>query len=115
MQKTILNDVLNVLLENQLVCSESEFSREWLGRSDSYMRGLRFHNELPSISSIAVCASKLQHYGRRLAETGEHDELSSRFIALSDACHQQINQRCEEDWMAAPEMGSASSKSYRAV
>lgn len=44
MRKTILNEVLDVLLEHRLVASESEFSRDWLGRSDSYMRGLRFHN-----------------------------------------------------------------------
>jgi hypothetical protein len=110
MGKTVLNDVLTMLREHELVGSESEFSRDWLGRSESYLRGLRFHKEAPSIASVAICASKLQHYGRRLAATGEHDALADRFIELSEACHQQINSQCEATWLYPLEKGPASAK-----
>ncbi|EDP64446.1 hypothetical protein BAL199_26851 [alpha proteobacterium BAL199] len=75
MRKAVLDDVLAMLKEHRLVDNESEFSRDWLGRSESYLRVQRFYNEAPSISSIAICASKLQHYGQRLAEKGGQDEL----------------------------------------
>lgn len=99
MQKHVIDEVMATLVTYNLVSSEREFSREWLGRSESYLRGLRFHNKKPSISSIAVCASKLQHYGKRLAETGAHEELSTRFIELSDACHRQINAESTASWL----------------
>ena len=34
MQKTILSDVYEILKNEHLVSSESEFSRDWLGRSE---------------------------------------------------------------------------------
>ncbi|WP_349370498.1 DUF6626 family protein [Salinarimonas sp.] len=90
---------METLVAHNLVSSEREFSRDWLGRSESYMRGLRFHNKQPSVSSIAVCASKLQHYGERLAQTGMHEELSKRFIQLSEACHRYINAESTASWL----------------
>ena len=107
MKHTVLTDVLELLLEQELVASESEFSRDWLCRNSSYMRGLRFHDQLPSIAAIAVCASKLEHYGDRLSQTGMHEELSERFLELSEACHRQINERATAKWLAASEMGPA--------
>jgi hypothetical protein len=115
MRKAVLEDVLAMLKEHRLVDNESEFSRDWLGRSESYLRVQRFHKEAPSISCIAICASKLQHYGQRLAEKGGQDELAERFIQLSDACHQQINSQCEATWLRASEKGSASAKFRCAV
>lgn len=115
MGKTVLNEVFETLVSHQLVSSESEFSRDWLGRGEGYLRGLRFHGDPPSVASIAICASKLQYYGRRLAETGEHDELSDRFIELSEACYRQIQAISEATWLGAPEKGSAVRKSEPAI
>ena len=42
MQKTILNDVFDLLQQIDAVSSESEFSRDWLCRSECYVRMLRF-------------------------------------------------------------------------
>ncbi len=107
MNQTVLTEVLELLLEQELVASESEFSRDWLCRDSSYMRGLRFHNQPPSIASIAVCASKLEHYGDRLSQTDEHQALSERFMALSDACQRQINERATATWRNVPALGPA--------
>ncbi|MCR9257681.1 MAG: hypothetical protein NXI16_16475 [Alphaproteobacteria bacterium] len=114
-RKTVLNEVFETLVAHQLVSSESEFSKDWLGRGEGYMRGLRFHGDPPSVASIAICASKLKHYGHRLAETGEHDELSDRFIELSEACYRQIQAISEATWLGAPEKGPAAQKSERAI
>ena len=42
MQKTVLNDVFELLQQIGAVSSESEFSTDWLARSEYYMRTLRF-------------------------------------------------------------------------
>lgn len=68
-QKPILSEVYELLKNKQLVSSESEFSKDWLGRSECYLRILRFKGANPSVGSVAICASKLQHYGARLKRT----------------------------------------------
>ena len=40
---------------------------------------------------FAICASKLQHYGRCMTATEAHTQLGNRFIELSERCHKQIN------------------------
>ena len=42
--------------------NESEFSRDWLARSECYMRTLRFKQANPSVGTLDICASDLQHY-----------------------------------------------------
>ena len=102
MTKTVLNDVFELLKENKLVKTESEFSTDWLGRSESYMRCLRFHKEQPSAGSIAICASKLQHYGERLEQVESYAELAHEFLTLSQRCHNEIAERAEMSWLPFP-------------
>jgi hypothetical protein len=65
-------------------------------------------DKLPSIASIAVCASKLQHYGDRLPQTGMHDELlSSASLSSARLAIEQINERATSQMGNAPEMGPA--------
>jgi hypothetical protein len=91
MQKTVLNDVFELLQQIGAVSSESEFSKDWLCRSECYMRTLRFKRVKPSVGTLAICASKLQHYGSCMTATERHTQLGKRFIELSDQCHKQIN------------------------
>ena len=91
MQKTVLNDVFELLQQIGAVSSESEFSRDWLCRSECYVRTLRFKRVKPSVGTLAICASKLQHYGRCMTATEQHTPLGKRFIELSEQCHKQIN------------------------
>lgn len=100
MAKTILNEVFEVLQSIGAVRSESEFSRDWLGRSECYLRTVRFKQAQPSVSSIAVCASRLEHYGRRMLHTREHRALGKRFRELAAQCHAHINSRATETWLA---------------
>jgi hypothetical protein len=102
-----LNEVCDFLLDNELVASESEFSRDWLCCDGSYMRGLRFHDQLPSLMSIAVCASKLEHYGQRLQHKGGYSALSDRLLELGQACRDEIEARARAKWLNALEMGPA--------
>ena len=52
MQKTVLNDVFDLLVQIGAVSSESEFSKDWLCRSECYMRTLRFKRVKPSVGTV---------------------------------------------------------------
>ena len=91
MQKMVLDEIFDLLQQIGVVSSESEFSKDWLCRSECYMRTLRFKRAKPSVGTLAICASKLQHYGRCMTATEQHTQLGKRFIELSEQCHKQIN------------------------
>lgn len=100
MQKTVINEVFDLLRDIRAVDSESEFSRDWLGRSECYLRTLRFKGSESSVATIAICASKLQHYGNQLIRQRQHKDLGEQFLALSQQCHAQINQQSRAMWAA---------------
>ena len=97
--ETVLHDVYKLLRSINVVTSEGEFSTEWLGRSECYMRTLRFKGTDASVATIAVCASKLQHYGTRMLNTEQHSELGEQFLQLSEQCHKQINAQSTAEWL----------------
>jgi hypothetical protein len=98
MTKKVLNDVFELLQQIGAVNSESEFSKDWLCRSECYMRTLRFKRTAPSVGTLAICASKLQHYGHCMTATDAHTKLGKQFIELSQRCHKQINSDANEWW-----------------
>jgi len=99
MEKAVLNEVFEYLKDIKAVDSESEFSTDWLCRSESYMRSLRFKNAQPSIGTLAICASKLSHYGNTLKEKQKHANISAQLLQLSNACNQHINHLSSVQWM----------------
>jgi len=72
-----------------------------LGRSECYMRMLRFKGIGASTGSFAICASKLQHYGLRMCESSAHSELGKQFLELSREYHNMVNEAAEALWLAA--------------
>ena len=101
MQRTVLKEVHELLRNIGAVTNEAEFSRDWLGRNECYMRMLRFKGIGASTGSIAICASKLQHCGKRMFESSAHSELGKQFLELSRECHNMINEEAEVLWLAA--------------
>ena len=69
MPKMVLDEVYDLLKHIGTVTSESEFSADWLARSECYMRTLRFKQANPSVGTLAICASKLQHYASCMTAT----------------------------------------------
>lgn len=100
MAKKILSEVYAVLRSIGAVHTESEFSTDWLGRSECYMRTLRFKGTGASIGAVAICASKLQHYGERMCATEVHRDLGKQFLRLSSQCHQHINAHSTATWLS---------------
>ena len=99
MAKTILDEIFSELKTVGIVSSETEFSMDWLGRSECYMRTLRFERKEPSIATIAICASKLQHYGERMLESNTYRKVGKKFLRLSAQCHSEINKAAESKWL----------------
>jgi len=99
MEKLVLNEVFKFLKQIDVVNNESEFSEDWLGRSECYMRTLRFKKAEPSISTLAICASKLHHYGNKLKDKPKHSDISDQMLSLSDACYNQIGALSRMRWM----------------
>ena len=95
MEGTVLKEVYELLRNIGAVANEAEFSRDWLGRSECYMRMLRFKGVGASAGSVAICASKLQHYGLRMCESSAHSKLGKQFLELSRECHNMINEEAE--------------------
>lgn len=100
MEKMVINVVFDLLREIKAVDSESEFSRDWLGRSECYLRTLRFKGGEPSVATVAICASKLQHYGHQLVKQTRHREIGQRFLTLSQQCHAHINAKSKALWLS---------------
>ena len=98
MQKTVLDEVYDLLKNIGVVDNESEFSTDWLARSECYMRTLRFKQANPSVGTLAICASKLQHYASCMTATDAHAKLGKQFIKLSEQCHTQINSDAKGWW-----------------
>ena len=98
MQKTVLDEVYDLLKNIGAVDNESEFSTDWLARSECYMRTLRFKQANPSVGTLAICASKLQHYASCMTATDAHAKLGKQFIKLSQQCHTQINTDAKGWW-----------------
>ena len=101
MTKTVLNDVYELLSSIGAVRSEREFSTDWLGRSECYLRTLRFKSSEASVGAVAICASKLQHYGKRMRATEQHNDLGTQFLQLSEQCHKLINAKSTATWLNA--------------
>ena len=101
MSKVFINEVFELLISIRAVDSESEFSKDWLGRSECYLRTLRFKQKEPSVGTLAICASKLQHYGKRMILQEEHKRIGDQFLTLSEKCHQHINKQSEAKWLVS--------------
>ena len=95
----VIDEVFDLLKSIKAVESESEFARDWLGRSECYLRTMRFNCSEPSVATIAICASKLHHYGRILLGQSQHRWIGERFLTLSEQCHQQINLKSRSTWL----------------
>lgn len=99
MNNLVLKRTYELLRAANIVRTESEFSKEWLDKSESYLRMLRFENKEASNGCIAVCGSKLRHYGNRMIGTKEYRNLGKQFLELSEKCNELINEKADSTWL----------------
>jgi hypothetical protein len=106
MSKLILETIRDELKAQKIIDAEGEFCRDWLGKSECYLRTLRFINGEPSADALAVCASKLSYYAKRLAQSTDprHLQLVARFGHLAGECMGAVEARALAKWQQLPAM-----------
>ena len=62
----LLEHIRDELRGSGAIQNTPEFCTSWLGRSEGYIRTLRFHGLEPSVEALSVCSHKLGHYADKL-------------------------------------------------
>ena len=78
----------------------------WLGRSEGYIRTLRFHQIEPSVEALSVCSHKLGHYADRLrgSDKDAHKTWVQSFDGLKSLCDQAIAKQAHQIWQEPDRM-----------
>ena len=101
MAKMILDEVRERLRASGIVKSDKQFCELWLGKSECYLRGLRFNDITPSADALATCAAQLAITARQLREYGEErhctwaDELERLRVACYGAMDAQARKKLQ--------------------
>lgn len=88
----MIDEVFDELRRIGVVTSSSEFSTDWLGKQESYYRGLRNKNRQPSMHVLVSCACRLQRTSDSLLVYGD-DQLRAkgrRMKRLARRCFAEI-------------------------
>ena len=101
MVKSVFDETYELLNSIGVVATKTEFYRDWLNKSESYFRCLRFHKRQPSTQTIAICSSKLKHYSRLLEakEDNKSKLLANDFSNLSQNLDDVIYSTSKSKWM----------------
>lgn len=89
MKKSVIFEIFGELKQAELVRSEQEFCRNWLGRSECYLRSIRFKRAQPSLGTLAICADRLRQGSERMEKSGDV-EAASFLSALSVKCQMML-------------------------
>ena len=121
----LLEHLRDELIQTGIVTNTPEFCRSWLGRSEGYIRVLRYNRIDPSVETLTICSNKLGYYAARLngSDAEEHKAWAAKLINLKALCDSAIARQAEAVWRApermryepVSEMGSTASKICAAV
>jgi len=101
MAAKLLEQIYRELNGIGVVRTHAEFCTQWLGRSEGYIRTLRFCAQQPSIDVLAVLSNRLRYYAKQYAsKDGNANKAAARhFEALADDCDSDIAQRSSSVWL----------------
>jgi hypothetical protein len=104
----LLEHLRDELIKSGIVQNTPEFCASWLGRSEGYIRVLRYHEGEPSLETLTICANKLGHYAARLkgSEHQDHQLWADQLSNLKVLCDHAIAKQAEAVWRQ-PERMSA--------
>ena len=88
----MIEEVFLELKQSGLVRSGNEFSRDWLGMDESYMRSLRAKQRQPSAKVLVRCANRLRQTGDALSSSAMKQVLSDgrKCHLLADLCVREL-------------------------
>jgi hypothetical protein len=106
MSTQLLEHLRDRLIEYGAVKNTPEFCRAWLGRSEGYIRVLRYHNTDASIEALVICANKLGYYADQLRGSGrdDHRVWCDRFDELQALCELEIERQSQAKWRTPERM-----------
>jgi len=96
MNNAVILEIFVFLRTKGVVRTESEFSEDWLGHSEGYIRKLRSTQSEPSLGAIAICGSRLQRAGEEMIALPRYRPLGEQFIAMSQKCRALVNEDAVE-------------------
>jgi len=104
----LLEHIHEELKSAGFVSSIPEFCNAWLGRSEGYIRTLRYHDLDPSVAVLSVCSHKLGHDAQRLKDSpkAEHTDTARSFEQLKQLCDQEIAKQSQAIWRQPERMGA---------
>ena len=100
MSETILDLVRDELVAAGIVQTQAEFCESWLGRSECYMRTLRFNGLGPSAEVLATLGSRLGYYAYELGKRRDR-ESQNRAALLTEMRRRTqsvLEERVRERW-----------------
>lgn len=88
----MIEEVFLELKQSGLVRSGNEFSRDWLGMDESYMRSLRAKQRQPSAKVLARCANRLRQTGDALSASAMKQVLldGRKCHLLAELCVREL-------------------------
>ena len=106
MSISLLEHLRYELIATGIVQNTPEFCRSWLGRSEGYIRVLRYNRIDPSVETLAICSNKLGHYAARLngSDADNHKAWALKLINLKALCDSAISRQAEAVWRAPERM-----------
>lgn len=104
----LLEHIQSELKAAGVVSSTPEFCNGWLGRSEGYIRMLRYHDLEPSVAVLSVCAHKLGYYASQLrsSERTDHQTWVATFDRLQGLCESAIAKQSHAIWKQPERMGA---------
>jgi hypothetical protein len=104
----LLEHIQSELKAAGVVSSTPEFCNGWLGRSEGYIRTLRYHNLDPSVAVLSVCAHKLGYYADQLRSSDQtnHQTWVITFDRLKGLCESAIAKQSHAIWKQPERMGA---------
>ena len=106
MSTQLLEHLRDRLIEYGAVKNTPEFCRAWLGRSEGYIRVLRYHSTDASIEALVICANKLGYYADQLrgSDDPQHQLWCHRFDELQVLCELEIERQSQAKWRTPERM-----------
>ncbi len=101
MKKEIILAIFAFLKSKGIATTESEFSTDWLGCCEGYMRKLRQTKSEPSMGAIAICASRLLNAAEQLGAIPRYQHLAKQMAELSGKCRELVDADSVEFDLAA--------------
>ena len=102
----LLEHLRDELIQTGIVTNNPEFCCSWLGRSEGYIRVLRYHGIEPSVETLTICSNKLGYYAARLnaSDAEDHKAWAAKLIKLKALCDSAIAKQAEAVWRAPKRM-----------